>query len=154
MCHRDRETDRQRERETDWQRHREGETERGTETEKRVRERQTDRETETQRERDREAETDTERQSQTHTERQRQRQRESDSERERERVSQGDRGRKNILGTYIMLQNVQDAAWNETSHPKLVHVYLLSHRTIPAIRSNNDIHNKQLNHIFTQSLYL
>ena len=53
-----------------------------------------------------------------------------------------------------MLQNVQDAAWNETSHPKLVHVYLLSHQTIPAIQSNKDIHNTQSNHIFTQSLYL
>ena len=51
-----------------------------------------------------------------------------------------------------MLQNVQDAAWNETSHPKLVHVYFLSHRTIPAIQSNKDIHNTQLNHIFTQPL--
>ena len=51
-----------------------------------------------------------------------------------------------------MLQNVQEAAWNETSHPKLVHVYLLSHQTIPAIQSNKDIHNTQLNHIFTQPL--
>ena len=38
-----------------------------------------------------------------------------------------------------MLQNVQDAAWNETSHPKLVHVYLLSHQTIPATQSKKDI---------------
>ena len=53
-----------------------------------------------------------------------------------------------------MLQNVQDAAWSETSHPKLVHVYLLSYQTIPAIQSNEDIHNTQPNHIFTQSLYL
>ena len=53
-----------------------------------------------------------------------------------------------------MLQNVQDVAWNETSHPKLVHVYLLTHQTIPAIQSNKDIHNTQSNHIFTQSLYL
>ena len=47
-----------------------------------------------------------------------------------------------------MLQNVQDAAWKETSHPKSVYVYLLSHQTIPAIQSN-DIHNTQSNHIFT-----
>ena len=40
-----------------------------------------------------------------------------------------------------MLQNVQDAAWNETSHPKSVHVYLLSRQTILAIQSNKDIHN-------------
>ena len=36
-----------------------------------------------------------------------------------------------------MLQNIQDAAWNETSHPKSVHIYC--HQTIPAIQSNNDI---------------
>ena len=48
-----------------------------------------------------------------------------------------------------MLQNVQDAAWNETSHPKSVHVYLLSHQTIPAIQSIKDIRNTQSNHIFT-----
>ena len=35
-----------------------------------------------------------------------------------------------------------------------VHVYLLSHQTIPAIQSNKDIHNTQSNHIFTQSLYM
>ena len=45
----------------------------------------------------------------------------------------------NMLSTYYVLQNVEDAAWNETSHPKSVHVYLLSHQTIPAIQSNNDI---------------
>ena len=33
-----------------------------------------------------------------------------------------------------MLQNVQDAARNETSDQKLVHVYLLSHQTMPAIQ--------------------
>ena len=38
-----------------------------------------------------------------------------------------------------MLQNVQDAAWNETSLPKSVHVYLLSRQTIPAIQPNNNI---------------
>ena len=54
-----------------------------------------------------------------------------------------------------MLQNVQDAAWNETSHPKSVHVYLqMRHQTIPAIQSNKDIHNTQSKNIFTQSLYL
>ena len=37
-----------------------------------------------------------------------------------------------------MLHNVQ-YAWSETSHPKSVDVYLLSHQTIPAIQSNNDI---------------
>ena len=52
-----------------------------------------------------------------------------------------------------MLQNVQDAAWNETSHPKSVHVYLLSLQTIPAIQSNEGI-RRGSNHIFTQSLYL
>ena len=51
-----------------------------------------------------------------------------------------------------MIQNVPDAAGNETSHPKLVHVYLLSHQTIPAIQSNTDIHNTQSNHIFTHSV--
>ena len=51
-----------------------------------------------------------------------------------------------------MLQNVQDAAWNKTSHPKSVHIYFLSHQTIPVIQSNKDIHNTQSNHIFTQFL--
>ena len=51
-----------------------------------------------------------------------------------------------------MLQNVQDTAWNETSHTKSVHVYLLSRQTIPAIQSNTDIHNTQSNHIFTHSI--
>ena len=27
---------------------------------------------------------------------------------------------------HVMLQNIQDTTWNETSHPKLVHVYLFS----------------------------
>ena len=38
-----------------------------------------------------------------------------------------------------MQQNVEDAAWNETSYPKSVHVYLLFHELLPAIQSNNDI---------------
>ena len=105
----------------------------GTETEKKV----TERERQTERDRDR----------------QRQRHRESDSEREREKGREGERAKKQHVRHIIMLQNVQDVAWNET-HPKSVHVYLLSHRTIPAIQSNKDIHNTQLNHIFTQSLYL
>ena len=57
----------------------------------------------------------------------------------------------NMSGIYYATK-LQDAAWNETSHPKSVHIYLLSHQTIPAIQSN--IHNTQSNHIFTQSLYL
>ena len=40
---------------------------------------------------------------------------------------------------HVMLQSVQDAAWNETSHPKSIHIYLLSHQTIPAIQPNNNI---------------
>ena len=55
-------------------------------------------------------------------ERQTERQRKSDSERERE-------SEEKKCYAHIMLQNAQDAAWNKSSHPKLVHVYLLSHRT-------------------------
>ena len=51
-----------------------------------------------------------------------------------------------------MLQNVQDAEWNETSHPKLVHVYLLSHQAIPAIQSNKDIHNTIKPHFHSVSI--
>ena len=92
-------------------------------------------------------------------ERVRGRERERGGEREREREGGREGGResereKNTCWAHIMLQNVQDAAWNETSHPKSVHVYLLSHQTIPAIQSNKDIHNSQSNHIFTPSLYL
>ena len=44
----------------------------------------------------------------------------------------------NMLSTYYVLQNVEDAAWNEASHPKSVHVYLLSHQTIPTSQSNTE----------------
>ena len=44
-----------------------------------------------------------------------------------------------LQNIHIMLQNIQDAAGNETSHPKSVHVYLLSHRNIPAIQSDKYI---------------
>ena len=84
-------------------------------------------------------------------ERERERERESDREREREREREGGResDKKQTCQAHIMIQNVQDAAWNETSHPKSVHVYLLSHQTIPAIQSNKDIHNTQSNHILS-----
>ena len=51
-----------------------------------------------------------------------------------------------------MLQNVQDVALNETSHPKSVHVYLLSHQSIPAIQSNKDIHNTIKPHFHSVSV--
>ena len=46
-------------------------------------------------------------------------------ERKRERKT-------NMLGTYYATK------WNETSHPKSVHVYLVFHQQIPAIQSKND----------------
>ena len=94
------------------------------------------------------------------SERVRDSERKSDSERERERVREGERAReskkenKHVRHILCTHKNVQDATWNKTLHPKSVHVYLLSHQTIPAIQSNKDIHNTQSNHIFTQSLYL
>ena len=59
------------------------------------------------------------------------------------------RGREKTCRAHIMLQNVQDATWNETSQPKSVNVYVLSHQIILAIQSNKDIHNTQSNHIVT-----
>ena len=41
----------------------------------------------------------------------------------------------NMFDTYYAIK----CTWNGTSHPKSVHVYLLSHQTIPAIQSNNNI---------------
>ena len=43
------------------------------------------------------------------------------TEREREKERDSEAGRESKK-KHVMLQNVQDAAWNETSHPKLVHV--------------------------------
>ena len=113
------------------------ETERGTETEKK-----------SYRERGRGG--DRQRQSRKDTHRHTRARTHARTPRKRER--EGGRARKNkhVRHIIIMLQNVQDAAWNETSHPQSVHVYLLSHQTIPAIQSNKDIHNTQSNHIFTQ----
>ena len=63
----------------------------------------------------------------------------------------------NMLGTCYATK-LQDAAWNETSHPKSVHVYLLSHQTIPAIQPNNIIPTGHPQHTvkphFHSSLYL
>ena len=101
---------------------------------------------------ERERERQTERGTQTEK-KVRDRQRDGDTERDTEIEKKWGREKK-ICQAHIILQNVQDAAWNETSHPKLVHIYLLSHRTIPAIQSNKDIHNTQLNHIFTQSIVI
>ena len=51
-----------------------------------------------------------------------------------------------------MLQNVQDTAWNEKSHPKLVRVDLLSDQTIAAIQTPTPtIHNQT---IFSVSVYI
>ena len=145
MC----ETEREREmggRET----HRE---ERKTEGEERETNRQTDRHTDRGRQRQRNREREGKRQ------RQRKRsQRERDRDTERAAIARekegGRESEKKTCSAHIRLQNVQDVAWNETSHPKSIHVYLLSHQTTPAIQSNKDIHNTQSNHIFTQSLYL
>ena len=92
-------------------------------------------------------ERETDRVRETETNRQREREREGGREGEREKKTK-------TCQTHIMLQHVQDAAWSETPHPKSVHVYLLSHQTIPAIQSNKDIHNTQSNHIVTHSLCL
>ena len=66
----------------------------------------------------------------------RERDRQTEKEREKSRTERGRENEKektNVLGTYYATK------WNETSHPKSVNVYLLSHQTIPAIQSNNDI---------------
>ena len=65
-------------------------------------------------------------------ERERQKKKEkSQSQREGEKVRK--KNKTNMLGTYYATK------WNETSHPKSVHVYLLFHKQIPAIQSKNVI---------------
>ena len=84
------------------------------------------------------------------------RERQTEKEREKsktERGSESEKEKTNMLGTYYATK------WNETSHPKSVHVYLLLHQQIPAIQSKNDIIPKghpqhTIKPHFTQSLSL
>ena len=113
-----------------------------------------DRQTDKQRDRDRERDSEREGKKVTVRERgERQSQRDRDRAIVREKESEGGRARKNKQA-HIMLQNVQDVAWNETSHPKSVHVYLLSHQTIPAIQSNKDVHCGSKPHFHSVSVLI
>ena len=58
----------------------------------------------------------------------------------------------NMLGTCYATK-LQDAAWNETSQPKSVHIYLLSRQTIPAVQSNNDIPTGHPQHTIKPHFY-
>ena len=95
-------------------------------------------------------------------ERARERDRQTDTQIDRQQKkekSQSQRGRAREKEKTKMLGTYYATKWNETSHPKSVHVYLLLHQQIPAIQSKNDIIPKghpqhTIKPHFTQSLSL